>query len=359
MTWPPSDDPGWADRVTRAGVPLDRWDGDLDDYEFAFYGATIVRALSESRLSDEDGYPLLVQFASGHVPWVDWPPEAPRIARRCATVLAARGTCDLDTFVCAPRQEALVAARDAIIADVSLTPAGLLAVLADHWEQLAHLEMPIDSQRTLLAFDEEVLLEPDVAACAYIWSTLEPASSSAPDPEASPAWSGWSAVAADDWSNVVSAELNRLGRGAQHVPDDLDEATMLLAAGRAAVLQADGDIAQIAASIVRTTGCPNDTGHIDALARRAIELARQHLDDIEPGCDNDEIVDSVQRELVPFPDVLREWIRDPCFGTLHDDVGSSTGADMLRAAADWLTWSVARDAVDVIIAIRESGRTKA
>lgn len=185
------------------------------------------------------------------------------------------------------------------------------------------------------------------------------ASSGAPDPEASPAWSGWSAVAADDWSNVVSAELNRLGQCAQHVPDELDQATMLLAATRAAVLQADGDIARIAASIVRTIGCPNDTGHIDALARRAIELARQHLDDIEPGCDNDEIVDSVQRELMPSPDLLREWIRDPCFGTLHDDVGSSTGADMLRAAADWLTWSVARDAVDVIIAIRESGRTNA
>ena len=44
-------------------------------------------AASESRLSDDDLYPLLVRLWAGDWPRVDWPADAPALTRRCATRL--------------------------------------------------------------------------------------------------------------------------------------------------------------------------------------------------------------------------------------------------------------------------------
>jgi hypothetical protein len=352
MTWPPTDDSGWADRVTAAGVRIDLWDTDLDDYQFAILAITILHAVRESTLSDEDVYPLLVRFWTGTRPAIDWPPNAPQVARRCATVLAARGTCELDSFISAPSDESLNAAREAIIADLGLTCGGLLSILADHWEQLAPLKMPLEGEYTLLAFARDVLLEPVVGACVHIWSTLDTGSASLPAPAQMLAWNGWCGDTSDQWASVIATEPTRLGQPVQHVPDDVDEATMRLAAARAAALQTHDEVAAIAASIVRTTTWPGDTDLILPLAIRAMDLARQHLDDINPDTDNDHLVDEIQRELLPPAHALIEWIRDPSFGTILDYAGfSRTGAEMLHQAADWITWTLANDAMEVFRAM--------
>ena len=66
-----------------------------------------------------------------------------------------------------------------------------------------------------------------------------------------------------------------------------------------------------------------------------------------------ELVDLIQGQLLPRDEVLHGWVGDPSFGTLRDHAGSSrTGAEMLHAAADWLTWSIARAAVEAVAAMR-------
>lgn len=359
MTWPATQNPGWADRVTQAGVRIDLWDTDLDDYQFATLAITILCALREASLTDEDLYPLLVRLWLGEPPAIDWPPQAPTIARRCATALASRSTCQLDSFTFGPTDAALNAAREAIIAELRLTRSGLLAVLIEHWEQLAHLEMPFECESTLLIFARNVLLEPVVGACAYIWSTLDSRSSS-PDPAETFPWNGWSPVAPVDWRNVVTAELDRLHEPPnRHPPDDgqgvgIDSKRDTdLAAARAAVLQTHNDPSLIAASIVRTSGWPGDTKQILPLARRAVELAQQHLNDLDPADDNDEIIDTILGDLMPSERVLIEWIRDPAFATIIDYAGTaSTASGMLREAADDFLWSLARAALDVFVAMR-------
>ena len=170
-------------------------------------------------------------------------------------------------------------------------------------------------------------------------------------------WDGWSLDAGNQWPSVIATELARLSQPAQHIPDDVDEATMLLAAARAAALQTHNEITQIAASIVRTTAWPGDTERVLPLTTRAMDLARQHLHDIDPEADNDDLVDKIQSELLPPAHELVEWIRDASIGTIIDDAGlSRTGAEMLHQAADWLTWTVARDALDVFIAARQQRR---
>ena len=56
---------------------------------------------------------------------------------------------------------------------------------------------------------------------------------------------------------------------------------------------------------------------------------------------------------MPGADALADWLRDPAFGSVIDPVGSAqTGEQMLEHAADWLTWSVSRDAVEAVRAMR-------
>lgn len=56
--------------------------------------------------------------------------------------------------------------------------------------------------------------------------------------------------------------------------------------------------------------------------------------------------------MLPSDEVLLELVGDTSFGTLCDHAGSArTGAELLHtAAADWLTWSIARAAVEVAVA---------
>ena len=138
--------------MAEAGVRVDLWDGELDDYEFALLGRTILHAATDARLCDDDLYPLLVRLWAGDWPRVDWPADAPALTRRCATRLASQGSSVVDAMLCAPSAESLRAAREAIVADLNLTAGGLLCVLADHWEDLAGAEMPVDGGRNLLAF---------------------------------------------------------------------------------------------------------------------------------------------------------------------------------------------------------------
>lgn len=351
MTGPLAGDAGWAVRVADAGVPLELWDTDLEDHAFALLGATILRAARESRLSDADVYPLLVRYWFGRLPTVDWPPDAPALARRCASVLAKRATCEMETWMYGPTSASLQAARNGIADELRLTPTKLLAALADHWEHLANQEMPIDGICTLLEFAHHVLLEPVVGACALLWSTLEsPPAGLAP--EGAVSLGAWSPVDTDGWGAVVADELDRLGKRARRVPDDGDEAAALLARVRAAELGAGGDPAQIAASIVRTSGWPGDTHLVLPLACRAVDLAREHLGALDPDTDNDEIVDTIQSGLLPLDPIA--WIRDPSFGSLRDHSRcSSTGTEMFHTAAQWLTWSLARAAADVFIAMHQ------
>ena len=76
---------------------------------------------------------------------------------------------------------------------------------------------------------------------------------------------------------------------------------------------------------------------------------------VSPKSDTDTIVAAIQRNMTPGPEVLTEWARDPSFGTLYDYCGgASTGAEMLEEAVSWLTWSLARSAVEVGVALRRS-----
>lgn len=342
-------DAGWMARVGDAGVRVELWDADLDDHGFELLSDTILDAVREATLSDDDLYPLLVRLWNGRLPLVDWPPHAPAIARRCATELATRAACEPETWTHAPTDRSLKAARDVIVADLRLTPSELLSAVADHWEHLAGLQMPTSGGCSLLAFARHVLLEPVVGACALVWSTLDSMGSN-PEATGTFAWGEWSPVPGDNWSDVVSAELARLGQPPRRVPDNGDEASAMLASARAALLEAH-DTTPIAASIVRTSGWPGDASVIAPIARRAVDRAKQHIDDVDTETDNDELVDSIQRRLVPSRAILIGWARDASFGSLSDPGRSSrTGAEMLHEAADRLTWSVARAAVEVVAA---------
>jgi hypothetical protein len=212
--------------------------------------------------------------------------------------------------------------------------------------------MPLDGGCSLLGLARRVLLEPLVGACAFIWSTLD-ASSPTPTVEAVISWDDWSPIDIDDWSAVVAAELGRLGLPAQRVPADGDGWADLLAAARSTLLGAHDGAALVAASIVRTSGWPGPTDIIDQIASHAVDRALEHVDDIDPETDNEELVDRIQRYVLPGDDVLMRWVRDTSFGTLQDHAGSAmTGAEILRAAADWLTWSIVHEAVEVAAAMR-------
>jgi len=338
--------------MAEAGVRVDLWDGELDDYEFALLGRTILRAASESRLSDDDLYPLLVRLWAGDWPRVDWPPDAPALTRRCATRLAAKGVSLVDAMLCAPGDESLHAAREAIVADLNLTAGGLLCVLAEHWEDLAGAEMPIAGGRSLLAFARDMLLEPIVGVCAMLWATLDSAPGTV-NATATIAWIEWSPGDNHNWIDLSVNEAVRLGHPAPEMPIDGEQASALLAAAGAHMLRAPGGSAAVTESLVRTSGWPGETDLIDPLASRALDLAMAQIDGVDPNTDNDDIVDSIGARLTPPGDVLKEWVRDPSFGTLSEYVGvARTGDELLREAAGWLTSSLARGAVDVAAATR-------
>jgi hypothetical protein len=356
MRPPPGDDSGRRARLAQAGVPTDLADGEICGSEFDLWEVAVLRAAWESTLSDEDLYPLLVQYWTGQRPTANWPPDAPALARRCATRLAIRSPCGFDTSMHAPTREALDAARDAIIDDLHLTPSGLLRAAAVHWPQLKGLEMPIDVERTLLAFARHALLEPVAGACALIWCTLDASSSSATPDE--PIERGhWPTAHGFDEDHMVATELARLGQPEQRVPYDGDEAEALLASGRAAAMQLQNGRLLAAASIVRTSGWPGDDSLVAAIARDAVHLASEHADDVNPDSDNDALLSEIQQHLLPPPDDLIMWARDIGFATLLDPSGGArTGDEMLKAAADWLTWGLVHDAVEVVVAMRRDAK---
>jgi hypothetical protein len=349
---PAERDARWAARVAGAGVRIDLWGTDLKDHEFVLLGATILRAARRGTLSDADLYPLLVRLWNGRLPTA-WPAGAPMVARRCATALAARAACELEGATCAPTDRSLKAAREAVVAELRLTPNALLSALVDHWDDVAGLEMPSGGGCSLLAFARHVLLEPLIGAVALIWSTLD---SSPGRPEcADLAWDEWSVLAGSDWSAVVAAELVELGRPGRRVPDDADEAAGLLAYARAALIQSADDRGAVAASIVRTSGWPGGTELIAPLARQAVDVALQRHKDTDPETDNEQLIEAIQAHLMPDETIIMGWIRDPSYGTLSDHDGSSrTGVEMLHTAADWLTWSLARTATEVVQAMRKA-----
>jgi len=163
----------------------------------------------------------------------------------------------------------------------------------------------------------------------------------------------WSPLDNDDWIDLAVSEVARLGHPVPDMPIDDEQASALLAAARAHTLADPGASPAVAESLVRTSGWPGATDLIDPLASRALGLALERIDDVDPETDNDDIVDSIQLRLMPPDDVLEDWVRDPSFGTLGDHSGASrTGAELLHDAAYWLTWSVAHDAVDAVAATR-------
>ena len=153
-------DPEWAARVKAAGVPLELFDSLGDDPEYFALQRAILLAARDALLSDEDVHPLLVRIWLGYWPTVDWPPDAPALTRRCAAILTAHHDCVIDRRYDFPTDASLKAVRDVIIAELALTPAALLAVLADHWPQLRDLEIPDEGSCSLLSYAEDVLLGP-------------------------------------------------------------------------------------------------------------------------------------------------------------------------------------------------------
>ena len=348
MTSAQGQDHGWRARLAAAGVRPELSGEDIyDNRKFASHLATIVRAIRAATLSDEDLYRLLVSISTGTQP-VDWPPDAPVLARRCATALASQRTCELG-IQSTPTDESVRMARDAICVELELKPSDLLAVLADHWSSVSGIKMPRSAGRSLLAFAEYVLLEPIAAACALIWSALDPPPSLRF--VKTDEWNEWSPLAGRDWNDAVRIELANLG-----VSDDTPaehNAGELLASARAQVLRTRAEPALIAESIVRTSGWPGQPKLIDGLANHAVSLALEQISDSGSESDTDTIVAEIQRNMTPRPEVLIVWARDPSFGTLFDYCGdASTGAEMHQAAVYWLTWSLARSAAEVVVASR-------
>jgi hypothetical protein len=349
MTADRSDTAGWLARVAAGGIDTDLLATQGGDHGWYLLQDSALAAARHATLTDDDLYLLLARLWAGEMPSIQWPARAASVMRRSATRLAARYRYETrDGFA---TDGALQLSRIAVITDLDLTPAALLAVLVDHWHELAAEEMPYGHGSSLLAFAVDTLLEPLTGACAYLWSVLDAPRSPAAIPEvADPEdWRDWSILSGDDWNELVGAELTRLGRP-QPVPDDGDEAAALLASARAGDLATYRDVVRVAASIVRTSGWPGEPALTTQLAERAVSLALPRISDIDPGSENEQIVDAVQRELLPSDDVLISWARDPSFGRLNDG-DSRTGDERLRDSAGWLTWSVSTAAVEAVAAI--------
>ncbi len=353
----PTADATWTVRVAHAGVPVHLLDGGFDDDEFALLELMILRAAHDSRLSDEDLYLLMARYWVGRLPTVDWPPQAPTVARHCATALARRCACELDTFTGSPKKDRRRMARNAIVQHLELTPVRLLSVLSAHWPELAHLEVPVDEASSLLAFAEHVLLEPVIAACLLLWSVLGPppkdaAGGAISDIPTTHSWDAWSPLEIAERPQAAHAELARLGWRADAAPASCDDADEMLASARAAALLTYGGTGRVAASLVRTSGWPGETRLVVNLADEAVGLAVKRLADMDAQTDNEELVDSVQTSIMPPQPTLLEWMRDPSFGTMTDPTAgaAATGAEMLHQAAYGLTLSVAREAVNAVSA---------
>jgi hypothetical protein len=358
-----ADESGWRARLAAAGVRVDLVDGDVDDRELALLELSVLRAARESTLSDDDLYPVLARVWTGHRPIADWPPDAPALARRCAARLTMHGRCGFDASVCVPTSKAVDAARHAIVGDLRPTPGDLLQALTDDWFRLKNLDRPIYVECTLLAFARHVLLEPVAGACALIWCSLA-APSSSPTADEPIESDDWPSAHGFDEDHMVSAELARLGQRQQRVAHDGAEGAALLASGRATALRQHDGLTLVAESIVRTSGWPGDTSMITALANEAVLLASRRIDRVDPDMDNEILVDEIQHRLLPAPDGLIVWARDPGFATLLDPAGGArgggarTGAEMLKAAADWLTWGLAQVAIEVMVAVRRESNPR-
>jgi len=342
-------DPAWAARVQAAGVPPELFDGLGDDSEYFALQRAILLAARDALLSDEDVHPLLVRIWSGYWPAVDWPPDAPALTRRCAAILASQQKCEFDRRIDFPTDDSMKAVRDVIIAELALTPTDLLAVLADHWPQLRVLEMPDEGGCSLLSFAEDVLLRPLISACVQIWIVVDqppPQTPPAPVPGRPDAWTSWTGPQLDgEWRPVFGDELARQGHPVDHVPDDCEVADELLASARAARLNEHGDTTLIADSIVRICGWPDDTTLLTPIVRKAIQLALDRVLASHDDTDEQQLVDAIQRDLIPPDDTILSWIRDPSVGRYEDDAGlARTGAEMIERAIDGITWDVAQDA---------------
>jgi hypothetical protein len=356
MTHPAGPDPAWVARVARSGVRVELFDTVDNDDSYHELQTSIMTAARDATLSDEDLYPLLARYWIGRPPF-DWPPDAPAVARRCAVALAGRPVV-LEMDGGRPSDRTRQLAEQAVIEDLQLTPAELLAVLADHWQQLARRNVASGWQYSLLDIARQLLLEPVAGACVVLWWTLRPG---AVTPAAGPAapglrgWDAWSIDFDDDddvWVQVTGAELSRLGQPALRLVDDVIDSGVLLARARADLICERGDIELVSASIVRTTGWPGDRAIIMPLSQRALELALGHIDDmlLRAGMGGlAEITDAVARQLMPSDDVLTAWVRDPSFAKLGRlSRRQDTAEGMRRDAAHWLNWTLACAAVEVL-----------
>jgi hypothetical protein len=230
-------DPGWTARLSHAGVRMDLFESMSDDHDWNLLEASVLEAARESTPSDDDLYPLLARLWTRTLPPADWPPRAPSVARRCAVALVSRRACEIDRQWGFPTDESVRTVREAVIDELALSAADLLAVLAEHWPQVASLEMPIDEGSSLLAFAEEVLLKPLVGAGLQLWLVLRtplPVLRERTDPGGRDGWDEWSILSGDDWGDLADAELIRLGHRRRELPEVGDESAWLLADARAA-----------------------------------------------------------------------------------------------------------------------------
>jgi len=122
--------------------------------------------------------------------------------------------------------------------------------------------------------------------------------------EATIDWAEWTPVMSDDWSGVVAAEMALLGRPTPQLPAGADQCAEVLACSHAMSLGVRGGAARVAASIVRTSGWPGETDTIDPIAGRAVECAMDRVDDVDPESDNAQLVEVIQRRLLPADEVL-------------------------------------------------------
>lgn len=349
MTVDLSRDAGWVARIATAGVPVELFDAIDDRDDFLKLQRASLRAVSEARLSDDDAYPLLTFLWWRGWPPILWPADACAVARRCAAELSGQMPFELHPVTNRPTPESIQAARDAIVADLRLTPRDLLAALADHWQELSGIAMPDDdSPRTLLAFAEHVLLEPLIGACVLIWLAADlpvPEALTIPAAWSTKPWGTWNLWG--EWPATAKDELGRLGYSRERVPPAADELDELLAVARAALLRDHGDTKLVAASIVRTSCWPGDRTLITSLVERAVCLALDRCPAFDSEPDPDAVADQLQRELMPPDETLLEWIRDPSCGTLEADADTflGTGAEMLDFAAGWVTVELCLEAV--------------
>lgn len=360
MTQLAAPDPAWAARVAGAGVRLELFDTLDDDYDYVDLEGPLLAAAREGSLSDEDLYPLLARFSIGRAPDIDWPTDAAGVARRCAVALAGRGA-RIELRAGQPNDRTRRIARDAVVNELRLNPSDLLGVLADHWQKLGPVSAPNRHGCSLLAFGQQLLLEPVVGACMLIWSTLQSSRLEVavdPSSAASTEWEEWSPAAADGWIEVAHEELARLGPPARRPPGDVDQCADALARARASLLRPHGDPRRVGESIVRTSGWPGDPARISPLAVRAVERALERIEDVDLHADTDRIVTWVQSCVMPDSDALVDWVRDLSFATLgnREHGLARTGDELLQDAAAWLAWSLADAAVDVV---SEMGRASA